>query len=278
MSTTPAATTGKRQAEAQAALQRVLELFESGELPERIAETVIAPAPTDAPSNSWSLGNRLLQLLAGTTDGRGYRQWQQVNRHVIKGAKAFYILAPCTRTIHEKDADGSEQTRTIVTGFTAIPVFRLEDTDGEPLEQPDYRPALLPPLHDVAERLGVPVSYRPYVAKFLGYYSPGTDEIVLCSHDVRTFFHELAHAAHQRVLKQRGTTLKGGQQAGQEIVADTVAAVLCELFGYSGYLASSRDYIQSYANGENPAKAAMHLLGEISDVLSLILSTAVEAQ
>jgi hypothetical protein len=270
--TTPA--TGKRHAEAEAALQRVLELFESGELPERIAETVITPALSDAPSNSWSLGNRLLQLLAGTNDARGYRQWQQVNRHVNKGAKAFYILAPCTRTIQEADADGTEQTRTIVTGFTAIPVFRLEDTDGEPLEQPDYRPPLLPPLHEVAERLGVPVSYRPYVAKFLGYYSPGTDEIVLCSHDVRTFFHELAHAAHQRVLKQRGTTLKGGQQAGQEIVADTVAAVLCELFGYSGYLASSHDYIQNYANGSNPAKAAMRLLGEISDVLTLILFTS----
>src|SRR5579871_441824 len=263
MSTTTAPAAGKRQAEAKAALQRVLQLFESGEMPERIAETVIRPAPSDAPSNGWSLGNRLLQLLAGTNDARGYRQWQEVNRHVVKGAKAFYILAPCTRTIREPGPDGSEQTRTIVTGFTAIPVFRVEDTDGELLEQPDYRPPVLPPLHEVAERLGVPVSYRPYVAKFLGYYLPGSDEIVLCSHDVRTFFHELAHAAHQRVLRQRGTTLKGGQQPGQEIVADTVAAVLCELFGYGGYLASSRDYIQNYANGGSPAKAAMRLLGEI---------------
>jgi hypothetical protein len=274
MSTTTA-TTGKRQAEAEAALRRVLELFESGDLPDRIAETVIHPAPSAAPSSSWSLGNRLLQLLAGTNDARGYRQWQQVNRHVIRGARAFYILAPCTRTIHETDENGNDQPRAIVTGFTAIPVFRVEDTDGEALEQPDYRPAILPPLHEVADRLGVPVSYRPYVAKFLGYYSPGTDEIVLCSHDVRTFFHELAHAAHQRVLKQRGATLKGGQQAGQEIVADTVAAVLCELFGYRGYLASSHEYIQNYANGSKPAKAAMRLLGEISDVLTLVLSASV---
>jgi antirestriction protein ArdC len=266
---------GKRQAEAEAALARVLDLFESGDLPERIAETVIRRASSDAPSNAWSLGNQLVQLLNGTADARGFKQWQGVGRKVTKGSKAFYILGPLKRTITERDTEsGEDRKRSIITGFTGIPVFRYEDTDGAPLVVPDYAPAAFPPLHEVADRLGVPVSYRPYVAKFLGYYAPGTDAIVLCSYDVRTFFHELAHAAHRRVLQARGKELRGGQVKSQEIVADTCAAVLCELFGFSGYLASTAEYLASYADGASPAKAAMRVLADVQAVLDLILSEA----
>src|SRR5205809_602210 len=77
-----------------------------------------------------------------------------------------------------------------------------EAPEGAELERPDYRPAEFPPLYDVAERLGVAVRYAPFVAKFRGRYqydSRGREEIVLCSHDISTFFHELAHAAHRRV-------------------------------------------------------------------------------
>jgi len=91
------------------------------------------PPQSDIPSAKWSISNRILQFLADTSDARGFRQWNKAGRKVKKGAKAFHILGPKARTITETDDDGTETEKVIVSGFFAIPVFRAEDTDGEPL-------------------------------------------------------------------------------------------------------------------------------------------------
>lgn len=255
-----------------AALAAVLELFESEELPARVAETHLARLEGTAPMASWSLGNQLLALLAGTTDARGYRQWQRAGRHVVKGAKAFTILGPVTRKIREQDAEtGAESERTIVRGFVGIPVFRIQDTDGLSVEVPDYTPPSLPPLHGVAERLSVSVTYGPHVGqRFRGCYSPNTERILLLTADVSTWFHELAHAAHKRVLQARGADIMCGQDSGQEIVAELTAAVLCRLFGFEGFLAGCKDYIDHYG-GDNPGRAVMRVLNDVQACLLLLL-------
>src|SRR5436309_43588 len=83
---------GKRPEAAEDALTEIVALFESGNLPESIAQTTIQRLADDCPSARWSLGNQLLALLAGTSDARGYKQWAEVGRHVKKGARAFRIL------------------------------------------------------------------------------------------------------------------------------------------------------------------------------------------
>src|SRR5690349_21479605 len=113
----------KRQQAADDALSAVLDLFESGSLPGAIAQTVIHRAEHDSPSSAWSLGNQLLCVIAGTADARGFRQWKEVGRHVCKGSRAFYILAPRTRKVRERDAAGDETERVIVSGFVGVPVF-----------------------------------------------------------------------------------------------------------------------------------------------------------
>jgi hypothetical protein len=266
----------KRVEAAESALASVLALFESGDLPARIADTVIARHEGEAPSACWSLGNQLVCLLNGTADARGFRQWKEVGRHVRKGARAIYILGPRTRKVTDKDAaTGEESERTIVSGFVGIPVFRFEDTEGLPLQRySDYRPATFPPLYDVAERLGVRVDWAPFVRDFRGYYSPGDERIMLCSYDCRTFFHELAHAAHGRVLRSRGEALTNGQTPRQEVVAETVAAVLCKLYDVeTGSLAHSAEYLAHYSK-RGPAVAAMKVLGDVQAVLETILEAA----
>ena len=263
-----------RQAEAaETALRDVMELFADPErLPAAIAETVIARQAGTSPMVNWSLPNQLLCILSGSVDCRGIRQWNDAGRKVKKGARCVRILAPRTRRITERDAaTGEESARTIVSGFLGIPVFRFEDTEGAPLEIPDYQPAAMPPLFEVAERLGVSISWAPFVAKFKGYYRPGTDSIVLCSHDARTFLHELAHAAHERVLQARSESLQGGQVASQEVVAEVVAATLCRLYDLSGFLPHSREYVDHYAGNGGPAKAALRVLGDVQAVLLLLL-------
>lgn len=258
---------------AKASLDRLVEMFASERLPEAVAQTVMLREQSDAPSAKWSLSNRLIMLAGGTTDARGFKQWQEVGRRVKEGAKAFHILGPMTKTIRERDKDrGEDAERRIVAGFKSIPVFGYEETEGEDIEIPDYRPLHLPPLSEVADALGVRVSYAPFVADALGFYRPGRKSMTLCTHDVRTFFHELAHAAHDAVTPGG---LKAGQDPEQEVVAETVAATLCIMYGFEGYVAHSRKYVECYAaEGDSAGRAVMRVLGQVEKVLDCILSLA----
>jgi len=245
----------------QGAIDSIINMFENNTYPEAIARTVLHRQATDAPSSTWSMGNILLMLMSGTDDARGFDQWKQVGRTVKKGAKAFYILGPKLRKVTD---DQGEEKR-VITGFVSIPVFRYDDTDGAEIARPDYAPAVMPPLSHVADAFGVKVAYGPFAERYYGYYRPSTNAIMLCTHDVSVFFHELAHAVH-------GTfrTLKGGQDQAQEIVAETVAAVLCKLYGFDGFIGTNAQYIRKYAK-DNPSKAVMKVLADVQKVLALIL-------
>ena len=252
---------------------KLLTMFESGELPQAVARTVIVRSMVNRPSDHWSLTNRLIMWLVGMTeDARGFRQWQQANRQVIKGAKAFYILAPLQRTIRQEMEDlttGQKEviTRNMITGFRAVPVFRLEDTEGEPVPDQDYSPAELPPLYDLALRYGE-VKYMPMAGAYGAASPDGT--IFLGSHDVDVFFHELAHQVHRDI---RGS-LKPGQHSDQELVAEMSACVLCELYGYSGYLRQGWDYMKYYSDKDPlvTLKAIIAVLNEVEEVLINIIS------
>ena len=105
--------------------------------------------------------------------------------------------------------------------------------------------------------------------RFRGYFQPAGNRIMLCTHDVSVFFHELAHAVHHTVRP-----LQGGQVPSQEIVAEAVAATLCHLYGFDGYLWHGAKYVTSYAGKEkNPGAAVMRVLGDVQKVLALILET-----
>lgn len=246
------------------ATQKLIELFKSGNLPPAIARTTIrAKAGYEVPSDSWSLGNRLLMLLAGTEDARGFKQWQKVGRKVKKGAKAFYILAP--RTIKKVDESTGEENY-ILAGFLTVPVFRYEDTEGEEVIYPDYSPHSLPPLFDVAEYYGIKVRYGAFSGRFYGAYTPSKGDILLCSHDEAVFFHELAHAVHNTIKP-----LKPGQDPHQEIVAETVAATLCIMYGFDGGVYNAKKYIEMYSGGKDPLRNIMQVLSDVEKVLGLIL-------
>src|SRR3990167_5519967 len=76
----------------QSAIAGLLDMFRTGEMPEKRA---MATNPKlDVPSSKWSLNNRLIQLVHGTMDSRGIKQWREAGRKLKKGTKAIYILAP----------------------------------------------------------------------------------------------------------------------------------------------------------------------------------------
>jgi antirestriction protein ArdC len=263
----------------QEATDKLLKLWESGQLPEVAARSVIQRQQDSRPSDSWSLSNNILQFLHGTDDARGFRQWEQVGRKVRKGSKAFYILGPCTKKITDRNDEGKEVSRVVVIGFKGIPVFRLQDTDGAEVIYPDYKPVELPPLADVAAAWGLSVSYAPFEGREYGFYTPnGGNRIVLRTHEEITFFHELTHAAHERLEG----SLKSGQDSRQEIVAEATAATLCLLYGFEApeMQAAARRYVAHYASvdPDKASKAIIKHLSTIQKVLDLILTAAAELE
>ena len=88
---------------------------------------------------NYSVNNQLLIALQrpDSTMVCGYRQWQAHGRHVTAGQKALRVLAPMLRTIDVTDpATGQDSREPRITGFKAVPVFDVSQTDGDPLPQP----------------------------------------------------------------------------------------------------------------------------------------------
>ncbi len=117
---------------------------------------------------------------------------------------------------------------------------------------------------------------RPNVSAY-GSYAIDRDEITLFTHNSQTFWHELAHAAHRRVLGERGNELKGGQRPTQEAVAELSAAVLSRLYGApnDGY---RYDYLKGYSGNGDPHRLALKVVSDVEKVLALILGQAEETQ
>ncbi len=159
----------------------------------------------------------------------------------------------------------------VLVGFLAVPVFRIEDTEGEPLsyESPRVPPF---PLLEVAESWGISVKAVPKEGRYYGWYWQTEDEISLASEEEVVFFHELSHAAHKRLLGQ----LKAGSDWKQEIVAELCAAVLCQLVGRSPgkFLGNHYQYISHYAEeaGLAPVQGCLQVIKDVEGVLELILS------
>src|SRR5271155_4427502 len=117
---------------ANAELEKVVGLFSSKELPDLCAKALISAS--EKPSSKWSLGNQLLMLLAGTSDARGFRQWNEVGRWVARDKKAIWILGPVRKKVRQEPLEGVDRTveiKEVLVGFKAIPVFRYEDTCGQ---------------------------------------------------------------------------------------------------------------------------------------------------
>jgi len=256
------------------ALKRILDAFESGTVPAALARVVIPPR--DVPCARWSLSNRLLTFLSGTDDARGFRQWREVGRFVRPGARALYILGPILVRKRDENGEVEEEGEKFLKGFRVIPVFRAEDTDGEPLVHPSLLPPEPPPLLEVALSWGIRVDYKAIESSAYGFYAPDRKQIVLCTHEEQTFFHELTHAAHERVLG----ALKRGQDWRQEIVAELTAATLMHLFGRQPDDGGSYRYIARYAEkaGKDVYRACLSVVTDVEKCLSLIIGATCAPQ
>lgn len=283
-------------------LKELYKLFKSGEIEKKASKALITPKEGDErPLHDWSFKNRLMVMITGTRDARGYNQWQEVGRQVEEGAESVRILAPSTYTktvetdseierLGDKGyASKIEETEDgvqfeIMNGYRAVPVFAVEDTkemedfDGEPYrpEDLDYTPDSedLPELLPLAEKLGVEVEYDA-VRTRKAYGSYGNDKIRLHTEEQQTFYHELAHKVDEEI--QDG--LKAGQDREQEACAELAAAVLTRLYEGEEVAqdAYSYEYLQNYSEkNEEAYDLALKVLGRVEKILKYVIEKAEE--
>ena len=254
-------------AAARVAIDRIVDAFDE---PETLVDTVVRAAliPNTSPCVKWGPVNRFLVALAGTSDARGFRQWQEVGRSVRKGAKALHILVPRFRRIEPED--DSDEVREHLIGFVSAPVFAVEDTEGDPL--PETVPPSIPRLQAVADALGIRIIYAGAVSdRVLGVYRGGPeDRITLYTHDVATYYHEVGHALHHRTGKLRSSH-DAAARRDNEIVAEVSAAVLVRVFEGEEVGRQALGYIKDY---QATKTRLLKLLPEIIEVVDLAVRIA----
>lgn len=221
----------------------------------------------NVPSDKWSLNNRMIRaLIGGTGDARGYKQWEGVGRKVKGKEKAFYILGPCMRKTHDPVTDLDEL---ICVGYKAIPVFGIEQTEGDPVDTgaKDYTAMIDAfPLINVAREWGLTVSARNSGSAQATYSRKGSISMAVESPAV--FLHELVHAADHK----RGTIKShaGNGKSENEVVAELGSAILAEMLGVEYSLGGTARYIGSYA-GKDVAKACYKVLTRTVAAVQLIM-------
>jgi antirestriction protein ArdC len=264
---------------AQAA-QRILTAFERGDLPQALAQAFIRKHD-NAPCRCWSWNNQVLVALNGFSEARGFRQWAEVGRSVKAGERAMHILAPLTKAITDEAVTGDQQKRRLIYGFKTIPVFGLEQTQGEPLPSGDPetdRWIQSLPLREVAESWGLVVqTYSGREGGTLGFYSR-KGSIGVGTRNLATWAHELIHAADDR----NGELQEKGQHWRSEIVAELGGAVLLECLELDDD--SDRggcwQYVESYARKADldPLAACTLVLDRTCRAVSRVLEEAERIQ
>ena len=274
---------------AEQIIETLLSQFEAGNIPEALAQTFLPGI--DSPCSHWSGMNQLWCVFAGTQDARGFNQWKEVGRQVIKGKKAFYILTPLFRSKKHIETECTNELEkaeaTIVPyGFKNVPVFRVEDTEivdaelwaeNKPPEamNKDFIESL--PLIEVARAWGLKVNaYNAEGMKSLGMYRYASNRglaINIGVENLSTWAHELVHAADHK-----NGSLKKNSKRDNEIVAELGGAVLLSLLGMEKEADKGGcwEYIKYQSGGDNQ-KAFNHcrkLINRVCKNIELILETS----
>jgi len=261
--------------------QKILDAFRNGEIEEPMAN-VFLTLKTARHSASWSLRNQLIMFLSGYSDGRGYQQWRQAGRQVKTGEKAFYILAPMVRggkKKKNKQTGKTEREGGYVSGFKGVPVFGLEQTDGDPIEGQDEVENWIAqlPLIEVAQAWGIKVNISHHPGA-LGHISNDGKRIGLAVENLATWAHEMIHAADIRL----GNLTEKGQHWRSETVAELGGCILLECLGYKGESdrGGAFKYIQRYAQetGKTAQDACCHCLSRTLAAVEYLLEAAEKVQ
>lgn len=174
----------------------------------------------------------------------GYKTWQTLGRHVMKGAKSIKIFAPLRRNV---EADGEDEEAYVIQGFKLASIFDLSQTIGDD----NMVPVLVTGLRDghdcddVYQKLlsiiEIPVTETEISSN--GLYNIKNPKIQIKStlsttHKVKTLIHEYAHHLHHTHLYNDESYDIG------EVIAESSAYIVCSYLKIN-----SADYSFGYIKG-----------------------------
>jgi len=255
---------------------QIVMAFENGNVPTALSQVFVSGL-LERHCAKYSRLNQFIVAINGYTDCMGFQQWKKEGRNVIKGQKAFYILAPCLRKTGQFNEKGEELT--ICTGFKGVTVFGYEQTEGKPrVEDPDAVKFLDElPFIEVAKSWGLEVSaYNGQEGQALGFYSLG-NSINMGVENLSTWTHELAHAADDKI---GNLSTSKRDRAIDEVVAEFAGAVLLTMIGkeVEADLGGAFEYIKSWAGSKDMkvADACRKVLSRVCNVIDKIMTTSEE--
>jgi hypothetical protein len=256
---------GKR---AEELAEKFLESFENGEIAPAIAKTYLATRSGNdsRPIDNWSFLNKVSCMISNCYDPRGFKQWQEVGRNVIKGERAqASILIP----LFTKDEKGDDERKKLY-GYKALPVFDATQTEGEDLTaviEADFFEKM--PLVEVAKKWEIDLKVAPGRAGDpFGSFS-SDNKIVMRTDAKKTFLHELVHAAHNKL-----GTIADYSYAEGEVIAELGATVLAHMIGLKEQnIGRTKNYLDGWTENKT-ATVAMKVMGEIGKCIDLILQEA----
>ncbi len=222
----------------------------------------------------YSFGNVMLIVsqCPEATNVAGFRTWARVGRHVQKGQRAIWILAPMIAPSSDRLSDDRE-----IRGFKHVPVFDISQTDGEDVPRVCSRLAGDDPgacfsrLVGVARALDFTVGDAELAPGLNGQCSFDHRRIEVERRNspaqrVKTLAHEIAHAILHQGHQDRPLA---------ELEAESTAYVVCQHFGLDSGTYSF-GYVATWAGGGEEAIAQIRASGSdiqraatlITDLLS----------
>lgn len=232
---------------------------------------------------NYSFGNAMLIYIQrpDATYVKGYKAWNQIGRHVVKGAKGIGILCPCIRKIEVikepldtnvyNDKEAEKEIKKVISGFRMGYVYDLSDTAGDDSQLPVLVTGL---LSSTDEEKALYESLISYVSKEYcvqecdcgsskGSYNLETHVISINNkieyrQKIKTLLHEYSHALDFKMHPDDDIP-----RNKRELIAESTAFVVCLRLGVdtSSY---SFSYLKSWLKEPDELKEIADSVQKIS--------------
>jgi antirestriction protein ArdC len=240
----------------------------------------------------YSFNNQLMIAYQrpGATFVRGFKSWLAAGRAVRKGEKGIAIFAPRPRSRTETNDVGDDETESGIS-FRVVYVFDVAQTDPVPGHPHPWQPPdVLPAAGDAAQaaalwdalavhagELGLAVSTSeadaPRSAQVHGYYQHSAQLVWVRPAELAdmsaTLAHEIAHAVTHE-------TAAGMPRDVQELIAESVAYIVCSQFGLDLSLRST-DYVAHWIDDPAAFRAGMSVIHDAAASLIDAVAPALAA-
>jgi len=223
--------------------------------------------------------NSILINLQGGNIAQSFKGWITLNRCVKKGEKSkIHVFAPLFRKIKDvtKKETEKETEKSILIGFKMVPVFDVNQTEGDELEY-DHNSSVLMDvsynkIHRSMETLCKIKIDEEITGNARGFSDGKRIVISNMSNDTdktKTLFHEVAH----HLLHTGNKKTKPVSTSTKEIEAESISYLVMSYLGIDYEL--SKNYVSSWNDGIADArhfliiKTADKIITEIKKTLTI---------